>query len=101
LTLLASLTSLDAWFASWEWAMLIERSNCGCIGMCWISSFSDTICVCVGDVNCGKFAICKEFCYILVLNIEVSIVLLLLAVKCHCNLGNLTITLFHTHKPLH
>ena len=29
--------------------------------MCWISSFSDTICVCVGDVNCDRFAIRKEF----------------------------------------
>jgi hypothetical protein len=50
--------------------MLTERSNWGCIGMCWISSFLDTICVWVVDVNCGRFAICKEFRYILVLNIE-------------------------------
>ena len=29
--------------------------------MCWIRSFSDTICVCVGDVNCDMFAIRKDF----------------------------------------
>ena len=37
----------------------------GCIGVCWISSFSDTIYVCVGDVDCGRIAICEEFRYIL------------------------------------
>jgi hypothetical protein len=33
-----------------------------CVGL---ALFSDTICVSVDDVNCGRFAICKEFRYIL------------------------------------